>query len=219
MQRQMFRNCMPYPIELLPLPEYKDQIEISQLLAEHGTLYLLRKSTKGCGSNNPVKVREFLPRDIDLFGCSLFSFGNYNLDHFKFKPTVEDTPWKKNNGSISASDVQYENEDPSVLPLFILIMDIHNKPFPIIKNQSTKSEETIQTTIFVDHKPRSFNYWHFEFTVYVNENESEVSRNVADKTGYIKKAASSFAELHLKHLFTKVAPSPVIMGELLYKDY
>src|SRR5215831_13602277 len=114
----MFRRHMSYPSELLPLEEYKSEIDIAELLSVHSVVFLLRKSGLNCDPKDPVKVREILPRSIDLFGCSSYSFGNYTQEHLPFL-VKNDLPWKRGEKCCVATDVPWSKEDETVLPLFV----------------------------------------------------------------------------------------------------
>jgi hypothetical protein len=201
---------MSYPPELLPKRSYKGKIDIERLLTIHRSAYLLRKSADGTIAHE-LKARDVFPRKEDLFGCSSYIYGQYKKLHMVYK-TKTRSYWLEGDKCIKPKDVTYTEESKSVIPLYLRMADCHGVQFPV-KKIIKKSTETIVAYVYVEHRPMTDNYWHFEFIV---KNEQGIEIRPEDVKDYHKRSAMEFAEDYIMQVISTSDPAIEYLNKALY---
>jgi len=192
---------MSYPIELLPNNKYLQNMDMKVVFKNHPDFVLLRKSVSKILDKSNVKVREITIHNKDIFGLSTFSFGNYKIEHLKFKPSgrpIDGDYWIKGNSILNKEDIICTDDSDKVDPIYFKAQKIHSLDFPLEKNIKQITQK-IDGKIHICHKATNTNYWHFELIV-TDKDGNEYKREEDGEKNYAKRAAETFLNTRLKHL-------------------
>jgi hypothetical protein len=214
---------MVYPKELLPDTKYFKEIETDNVLKHHPEIHILRKSSSdNVVDPNDIKVRDICLNAKDVFGLSTYLFGNYKVEHVKYKAIerpLEDY-WSDSTQCLSPTNIKYVEEPANIIPIYFEIKSLHLYAFPMHKKgeDGKKITETINGMVHVIHKPTNTNYWHFELIV-KDQDGKEYERDTDGKKNFVKRAAEAFLETHLKHIANASChPPESIKPEIYTRD-
>jgi len=208
---------MPYPEQLLPKVEYREEISVDELIGTSpDSYYLIRLSKVAIQDPNNIKIREICDPTKDFIGLSTNLLGIFELLHLPLRPLSRPRPdyWIKSDGSISAASISYD-EIAERNPIFIKINQLHDQHLPATKHIGQNSI-TISLKVHIKHKPTKPNYWHFEARVF-GEDMQEFDRDRLPD--WVKNPIKKLLEIDICHKASGLPPATfAIIPNQLYVD-
>jgi hypothetical protein len=196
---------MQYPIEILPRRDFKNDIDINNLLNECPESYLIRiASLPTLSDPNNIKSREICAATQDFVNMSSNLLGKFKLEYLIFKPVnrPKQDDWLKSDGTITPSDIQYQ-EVNNYPPIFIKLSLLHNRSLPTVKHIN-KGTQSIDFSISVFHRPKKPNYWHLELFI-TDELGNELDRSKLPP--YVNRGIKTFLEFDIQQKVSGIAPN------------